>query len=314
MRKQAVARLEIETELRRAIDDGQLMLQYQPQVSLVTNRLTGFEALVRWNHPERGMIPPCEFIPVAEETDLIIPLGAWVLKEACRQMAEWQSRFSSSPPLTIAVNVSYKQLTVAGFVESVSAVLRETGLAAASLRLEITESVVMKDPEESIETLNRLKGIGVGLEIDDFGTGYSSLSYLSSLPFDMVKIDRSFVTGLGTPGDRGEIVRSILELARSLGLDVIAEGVETEGELQKLLTLGCARAQGFYFSKPMDREAVPALVEVENLKRAFRQLEGRTEDGKMLQLSASAAGRRDVGFNSAEQGAATEAETLAHSL
>jgi diguanylate cyclase (GGDEF)-like protein/PAS domain S-box-containing protein len=316
MRKQAVARLEIETELRKAIDDDQLVLHYQPQVCLVTNRLTGFEALVRWNHPERGMIPPCEFIPVAEETDLIVPLGAWVLKEACRQMAEWQSRSSVNPPLTIAVNVSYKQLTVAGFVESVSAVLAKTGLAAASLRLEMTESSVMKDPEESIETLNRLKRIGVGLEIDDFGTGYSSLSYLSSLPFDMVKIDRSFVTGLGTGEDRGEIVRSILELARSLGLEVIAEGVETEGELQKLLTLGCGRAQGYYFSKPVDPGAVPAMVEAENLKSAFRQLEKRKEkpNGEMLRLSANAARRRDAEPESVEPVFATEAETFAHAL
>jgi EAL domain-containing protein (putative c-di-GMP-specific phosphodiesterase class I) len=231
-------------------------------------------------------------------------------------MAEWQSESSSNPPLTIAVNVSYKQLTVAGFVESVSTVLRETGLAAASLRLEMTESAVMKDPEESIETLRRLKGIGVGLEIDDFGTGYSSLSYLSSLPFDTVKIDRSFVTGLGTGEDRGEIVRSILELARSLGLDVIAEGVETEDELQRLLTLGCMRAQGYYFSKPMGPKAVPATVEAENLKSAFRQLEWRTKKPKeeMLQLSASARRRRYVEFDSGEPGAATEAETLAHSL
>jgi diguanylate cyclase (GGDEF)-like protein/PAS domain S-box-containing protein len=296
MRKQAVARLEIETELRKAIDDGQLILHYQPQISLAGNRLTGFEALVRWKHPERGMISPGEFIPVAEDTGLIIPLGAWVLKEACRQMAEWQSRFSSNPPLTIAVNVSYKQLTVAGFVESVREVLGKTGLAAASLRLEMTESAVMKDPEESAKTLRRLKDVGVGLEIDDFGTGYSSLSYLSSLPFDMVKIDRSFVTGLGTGEDRGEIVRSILELGRSLGLDVIAEGVETEGELQRLLKLGCGRAQGYYFSKPLDPEAVPALVEVESLKSAFRQLERRPEKPQ------------------AEIFGATEAETLAHSL
>jgi diguanylate cyclase (GGDEF)-like protein/PAS domain S-box-containing protein len=319
MREQAVARLEIETELRRAIDEDQLVLHYQPQVSLVTGRLTGFEALVRWNHPERGMIPPCEFIPVAEETDLIVPLGAWVLNEACRQMAEWQTRSSSHPPLTIAVNVSYKQLTVAGFVESVSEVLGETGLAGASLRLEMTESAVMKDPEESIETLRRLKRLGVGLEIDDFGTGYSSLSYLSCLPFDILKIDRSFVTGLGTGEDRGEIVRSILELARSLGLEVIAEGVETEGELQRLLALGCVRAQGYYFSKPVDPKAVPAMVAVENLKSAFRQLEGRTEKpgGEMLKLAASAAKLRDLEFDSREhfwkEGAAAEAETLAHS-
>jgi diguanylate cyclase (GGDEF)-like protein/PAS domain S-box-containing protein len=305
MREQAVARLEIETELRKAIEDGQLVLHYQPQISLDTNRLTGFEALVRWKHPERGMIAPGEFISVAEETDLIVPLGAWVLKEACRQMAEWQNRFSPNPALTIAVNVSYKQLTVAGFVEMVRDVVAETGLPAASLRLEMTESAVMKDPQESIETLKRLKGIGVGLEIDDFGTGYSSLSYLSCLPFDTVKIDRSFVTDLGIGEDRGEIVRSILELARSLGLDVIAEGVETEGELQRLLALGCGRAQGYYFSKPVSSEAVPALVEVEQLKSGFRQLEGRTEAPQGSIASSPASG--------GEQGAAAEAETLTHS-
>ncbi len=288
MREQAVARLEIETELRKAIDNGQLVLHYQPQVSLTTQALTGFESLVRWKHPERGMIPPCEFIPVAEETDLIIPLGAWVLREACRQMASWQKRYSLDPPLTIAVNVSYKQLTDAGFLETVKNVLAETGLSPATVRLEMTESSVMTNPQESIDTLRRLKEIGLGLEIDDFGTGYSSLSYLSSLPFDTLKIDRSFVSELGVDGDRVEIVRSILELARSLSLDVIAEGVESKTQLQRLVALGCSRAQGYYFSKPVAADSVPALVEVENLKRAFARLQTQTGSAReqILELTA----------------------------
>ena len=269
MRRQAIARLEIETELRNGIENGELLLHYQPQVSIDGQRLTGFEALVRWMHPRRGMVPPAEFIPVAEETGLIVSLGKWVLREACRQMVQWQDRYGLSPSPTIAVNVSFRQLVGKGFVDDVRRILRETGLAPSALRLEMTESAVMKDPEESIETLRHLKELGLALEIDDFGTGYSSLSYLSSLPFDTVKIDRSFVTGLGGAEDHSEIVKTIVELARSLNMDVIAEGVETETERRKLVELGCERAQGYYFSKPLPAVSAPAVFEVEALKRAF---------------------------------------------
>jgi diguanylate cyclase (GGDEF)-like protein/PAS domain S-box-containing protein len=276
MREQAVERLEIETELRKAVGDNQLCLHFQPQVVVADGRLTGFEALVRWNHPERGLVPPDEFISVAEETDLIVPVGQWVLRNACRQMAEWQSLMPLDPPLTVAVNVSVRQLAEFDFVEEVRSVLRETGLSPASLRLEMTESVVMTDPGESIETLRRLKEIGVGLEIDDFGTGYSSLSSLISLPIDTVKIDRSFVSDLGIREESSELVRTILELARSLNLDVVAEGVETEMQLQKLRDLNCARAQGYYFSKPLDKTRISTLIAEESLKRNFRRLDTGT--------------------------------------
>jgi diguanylate cyclase (GGDEF)-like protein/PAS domain S-box-containing protein len=273
MRQQAVQRLEIETELRKAIGSGEMLLHFQPQTSLVSRELTGFEALVRWKHPIRGIIPPSEFIPVAEETELIVPLGAWVLRESCRQMVEWQNGHKFDPPLHISVNVSFKQLTRAGFVEEVQDVLRETRLAPSCLSLEMTESAVMQNPEEAIETLRRLREAGIGLEIDDFGTGYSSLSHLSSLPFDTLKIDRSFVSGLGVREDSVELIRTILDLARSLNLDVIAEGVENEMQIQALIELGCPRAQGYYFSKPVAREIVPLLFEEESLKRSFKRLE-----------------------------------------
>ena len=272
MRKQAVARLEIETELRRAIDNRELVLHYQPQISIATRRLTGFEALVRWVHPERGMVPPADFIPVAEETGLIVPLGEWVLRESCRQMVEWQRNPASGKPLTMAVNVSFKQLVGTGFIDKVNAILTETGLAPENLRLEMTESAVMKNPQEAIEILRGLKDTGLGLEIDDFGTGYSSLSYLSRLPFDTVKIDRSFVSELGVREDGAEIVKTILELARSLSMDAIAEGVENESQLERLIALGCGRAQGFYFSRPLTAQAVVPLLQSEVTKSSSGQV------------------------------------------
>jgi diguanylate cyclase (GGDEF)-like protein/PAS domain S-box-containing protein len=260
MRERAIARLEIETELRKAIEEQQLVLYYQPQVSLAERRVTGYEALVRWKHPERGIIPPSEFVPVAEETELIIPLGRWVLEEACRQMAEWQRKFSHGAPLTISVNVSFRQLLDAGLVEDVRRVLAETGLAPGSLRLEMTESTVMTRTPEAIDSLRQLKELNIGLEIDDFGTGYSSLSYLAQLPFDTLKIDRSFVKDLGARGENSDIVRTILDLARSMSLNVVAEGVETADQAAVLTALGCSDAQGYYFSRPADATATEAAI------------------------------------------------------
>jgi diguanylate cyclase (GGDEF)-like protein/PAS domain S-box-containing protein len=273
MREQAIARLEIETELRKAIDGEQLVLFYQPQMSIPGRRITGCEALVRWQHPERGLIPPSEFISIAEETDLIVPLGRWVLREACRQMADWQRRFTFSTPLTISVNVSFKQLTAPGFVEDVRRILAQTGLIPGTLRLEMTESTVMTNAEATIDTLRRLKALNTDLEIDDFGTGYSSLSCLSRLPFDTVKIDCSFVRELGTNEESSEIVKAILELARSMSMNVVAEGVETQDQLQQLEALGCTQAQGYYFSKPVGAASAALLFEVEGLKRGFRLIE-----------------------------------------
>jgi diguanylate cyclase (GGDEF)-like protein/PAS domain S-box-containing protein len=275
MRDRAVARLEIETGLRKAIDARQLILYYQPELSVTSQRVIGYEALVRWNHPERGILPPSEFIPVAEESELIVHLGKWVLKEACRQMAEWHKRFAFNPPLTISVNISPRQLNQGGLVEDVERVLFETGLAPKCLKLEVTEGSIMQDAEMALATLRRLKSMGIGLEIDDFGTGYSSLSYLQRLPFDTVKVDRSFIKELGVSAESSEIVRTIVELARSLEMDVVAEGVETEDQFQKLATLGCKYVQGYYFAKPASAPATQTLMqERDQLQRSFVVLQG----------------------------------------
>jgi diguanylate cyclase (GGDEF)-like protein/PAS domain S-box-containing protein len=261
MRERVIARYEIETGLRNAIDAHQLVLHYQPIVSSIDDRITGFEALVRWNHPERGLLPPGEFIPIAEESDLIILLGRWVLRESCRQMAEWHRRFAFGVPLTINVNVSSRQLINSRLVEDVQLALAESGLNPAFLSIEVTESSLIENTEQTVTTLNRLKAMNVRLEIDDFGTGYSSLSYLQRLPFDTLKIDRSFINELSAGSDGLDIVKAILEMAHSLKLEVIAEGVETEEQLLQLRELGCKYVQGFLFSMPVDAEAAGWLYQ-----------------------------------------------------
>lgn len=284
MRECAVARLEMEAELRRAIDEGQFVVYYQPQVSISEGRLTGYEALVRWNHPGRGIVPPGEFLPIAEETDLIIPLGRWVLEEACRQTAEWQRMFPMDPPLTISVNVSFRQLIEPELVEDVRRILADSGLAAGTLRLEMTESTVMTKTQETVETLRRLKNLNIGLEIDDFGTGYSSLSYLNQLPFDTLKIDRSFVKDRRADDESWDIVGTILELARSLNLRVVAEGVETAEQFGLLKTLGCDLAQGYYLARPADAKTVQARMQ----GGAFRTKKvGKGPDSAAADLSGS---------------------------
>jgi diguanylate cyclase (GGDEF)-like protein/PAS domain S-box-containing protein len=280
MHNRAVARIEIEADLRDAIEQGQLVVFYQPQVLIPGGQVTGFEALVRWQHPERGLVQPGEFIAIAEETGLIIPLGRWVLREACRQMARWHTRFGVdnkavdlANKATVAVNVSYKQLRDAGFVDDVKRILAETELPPQFLRLEMTESTVMNDADETAATLRSLKALGIGLEIDDFGTGYSSLSCLKRLPFDTLKIDRSFVRELGGNEAAAEIVRAILDLARSMSMTVVAEGVETREQLEALDELGCPYAQGFLFSKPVGAAAAGLLVVDEEFRRGFGQIE-----------------------------------------
>jgi diguanylate cyclase (GGDEF)-like protein len=274
MRDRALARMEIEAGLRRAIEGNELMLYYQPQVSLLDQRVLGYEALVRWNHPQRGILSPGEFVPIAEETDLISHLGRWVLREACRQMAAWHQAWPSDPPLSISVNVAARQLNENDFPDFVAQALRESGLNPASLKLEMTESSIMDNPEKAAATLRRLKSMGLGLEIDDFGTGYSSLSYLQRLPFDTVKIDRSFVKELGTGAEASEIVRTILDLARSFNMHVVAEGVETVDQMNSLSALGCDTAQGFLFSKPVTPAAAAAGIEERShLRRDFARLQ-----------------------------------------
>jgi EAL domain-containing protein (putative c-di-GMP-specific phosphodiesterase class I) len=279
MRERAVARLEIETGLRKAIDAQQLVLYYQPELCVSTQRVIGYEALVRWNHPERGMLPPSEFIPIAEESELIVHLGRWVLKEACTQMAEWNKKFAFEPPLTISVNIAPRHLNDAGLVEDVMRVLSQTGLHPKCLKLEVTEGSIMHNPETSIATLRGLKLMNIGLELDDFGTGYSSLSYLQRLPFDTVKIDRSFIKELGVCAESSEIVKTIVDLARSLDMDVVAEGVETADQLEQLSALGCQYVQGYYIAKPASAQKAEAVIqEKEDLQRAFAVLHGTNGD------------------------------------
>lgn len=260
MRERAVAQLEIVTGLRYAVEANQLRLHYQPLVSIRERRIIGFESLVRWQHPERGLLRPAEFISIAEGSDLILDLGEWVLREACRQMAEWQQRLAPDPPLTIGVNVSARQLNDPDFAQLVKRVLEETGMEARRLRLEITESSLATDSAPILETLRALGRMQVALVIDDFGTGYSSLSYLQRLPFNILKIDRSFIRELGAGDGSPEIVRTIIQLARSFKLKVVAEGVETADQLTRLTELGCDLIQGFYFGRPVNAEQTEALI------------------------------------------------------
>ncbi|HEY2846008.1 MAG TPA: EAL domain-containing protein [Bryobacteraceae bacterium] len=252
MREQALARMELESELRKALEARDFLVYYQPEVSLTTGRVVGYEALVRWAHPQRGMILPGEFLPVAEETGLIVPLGRWVLREACRQMAEWQREFPCQPALTISVNLSSRELADPELIPAVADVLRDTHLDRGSLRIEVTESSILEDHQAIGVTLRRLQELDISLEIDDFGTGYSSLSRLHEFPFATVKIDRSFVKDLDTQPESLHLVETILRMARSLGLGVVAEGIETRAQLSKLAALGCGYGQGYYFSRPMD--------------------------------------------------------------
>ncbi len=259
MRERVINRFQIETGLRKAIDSNQLVAYYQPIVSLSTGRVRGFEALVRWNHPERGLIPPAEFIPVAEESDLICAVGDWVLHEACRQMADWQRKHPLFAGLSVSVNVSTRQMKDPRIIRQVEHALGQTGLNPNCLMLEMTESSMVGNTEQTLELLRRLKSLEVNLEIDDFGTGYSSLSYLQRLPFDTLKIDRSFTREIRA-GNTSNIVRVILNLAHSLGMDVIAEGVESEDQMQRLRNWGCNFVQGYLFSPPVPAHAAERLV------------------------------------------------------
>ncbi len=256
MHSRAVALLRLETDLRRAMERNEFVLFYQPTVCLRSGRIHGVEALIRWLHPERGLVLPDDFIPHAEETGLIIPIGNWVLEEACRKMREWHREF---PHLTISVNLSVKQFTQSQLSLQVQNTLYETGLNPNCLMLEITESMLMENPESTATMLEQLKRLDVKIHIDDFGTGYSSLSYLHRFPIDTLKIDRSFVSRMAAVNENLEIVRTIVTLAHNLGMDVIAEGVETAEQLAQLRALECERAQGYYFSEPVNAQAINRL-------------------------------------------------------
>ncbi|MEG4802379.1 EAL domain-containing protein [Microcoleus sp. ARI1-B5] len=258
----AVERLQLETDLRMALKRQEFLLHYQPFVSLASGKIIGFEALVRWQHPQRGLISPMKFIPVAEETGAIVPLGEWVLEEACRQLRLWEEMFDFDRPLIMSVNLSGKQFAQPDLVDRLKAILAATGLSAESLKLEITESVVMDDVESAIAVLKHMKALNVNLGIDDFGTGYSSLSYLSRFPTDTLKVDKSFVgrMELESEGENVAIVRTIVTLAHALGMDVIAEGVETAAQLARLRAIGCEYGQGYFFAKPLPSEDATALM------------------------------------------------------
>jgi diguanylate cyclase (GGDEF)-like protein/PAS domain S-box-containing protein len=261
MRASVIARLQLETDLRNGLNRQEFRNYYQPIVSLGSGRIVGFEALLRWQHPMRGLVQPADFIAVAEETGMIRELGWWSLHEACRQTCSWNAGRSNSTPLTISVNLSVKQLLQPNLATAIGNLLRDTGLPASSLKLEITESAVMQDPAAAAEVLLQIKALGVRLSIDDFGTGYSSLSYLHRFPLDTLKIDRSFTAELDHGGDSMEIVRTILPMAKGLRLDVIAEGVENGEQLAILSRLQCEYAQGYYFSKPLTAVDAAALLE-----------------------------------------------------
>ena len=249
MNDQALDRLKLEESLRRALVKSEFQLYYQPQIDLQTGRMTGVEALIRWNSPERGLVSPAVFIPVAEESNLISMIGWWVLEEACRQLVRW--RDAGLPAIKVAVNVSGRQFLNHALVDCISDLLKQYGVAPKQLEIELTESTVMAEPERAIEQLNRLREIGIEVSVDDFGTGYSSLSYLKRLPLSTIKVDRSFVRDVNTQSDNAAIVSAILGLADALDMSIVAEGVETEGEEQHLRDAGCINVQGFRYAQPM---------------------------------------------------------------
>jgi diguanylate cyclase (GGDEF)-like protein/PAS domain S-box-containing protein len=260
MHSLAVERLQTENELRRALERKEIRIHYQPVFSLSEDGLLGFEALVRWQHPRRGLLGPGEFLPLAEETGQVVDLDRWVLRQACGQARDWQRRFPQEPPIAVAVNLSGKHFLRLGLVAEVEEILRETGLEARSLILEITESVLLGETKLVQETVQGLKDLGARLSLDDFGTGYSSLSYLHRFPFDSLKIDRSFVQELGTGSAHGQMVRTIMSLAHSLNLGVVAEGVETQDQLRHLRAMRCEQVQGYFLSKPMPVEEAEGLL------------------------------------------------------
>ncbi|MDQ3752738.1 MAG: EAL domain-containing protein [Actinomycetota bacterium] len=267
MRDEVVSRLRLKADLQGAVEQAQFILHYQPIVNLGTEEIIGMETLVRWQHPQRGVVAPLDFIPLAEETGAIVPLGRWVLRKACLQAALWQIEHGTKHRLSISVNVSGRQLEEPGLVDDVAAALLDSRLSPESLFLEITESVLMHDTQEAIVNLTRLKELGVRIAIDDFGTGYSSLGYLERFPLDMLKIDKSFVDGIGSDAGESVLAATIVQMADTLGLSTVAEGVETVGQLRRLQQLGCGFGQGYLFGKPLPVEDAGAVLSPGVLKR-----------------------------------------------
>jgi EAL domain-containing protein (putative c-di-GMP-specific phosphodiesterase class I) len=248
------------SDLRQALEKKQFVMYYQPEVELATRRIVGLEALIRWAHPDRGLIPPMDFIPLAEESGLILPIGDWGMSEACQQIQQWRAEDPDQPAPRVCVNLSARQFARQGLADHVEALLRRSGVSSQQLGLEMTESSLIADPGMALEVLSSLRRLGVSLLMDDFGTGYSSLNQLHTLPFDVLKIDRSFVTRM-TEGEQPlQIVRTIVELARVMGMDAVAEGIETYEQYMLLRQLGCRFGQGYLFSRPVPAETISAML------------------------------------------------------
>ncbi|VXD22327.1 Two-component response regulator [Planktothrix serta PCC 8927] len=260
MHHHAQQRLELDTDLRRALHREEFLLYYQPIISLATGRINGFEALLRWSHPQKGLISPGEFIPAAEETGLIIPIGLWVLKEACQQLKAWQNQALFKHPIKMSVNLSVKQFSQVNLIQNIDKIILQTQLNSSYLKLEITESAIMENPESATELLQQLRDREIQLSIDDFGTGYSSLSYLHRFPLHNLKIDRSFIHRISETRQNLEIIQAIITLAHHLNMTITAEGVETAEQLSLLRSLGCEEGQGYYFARPLEPNAAQALL------------------------------------------------------
>jgi EAL domain-containing protein (putative c-di-GMP-specific phosphodiesterase class I) len=285
MNVDAMSRLQLEIDLRRAIERNELFLYYQPLVELTTGKVTGVEALMRWRHPDRGIIVPNDFIPIAEENGMIMQIGQWALEEACQQVKAWQSDPAITPTLTVSVNVSARQFQEPELVDIVTRVLRESNLEPRFLKLEITESLGMDDSEMTLVLLNRLKELGVGIALDDFGMGHSALSYLKRFPIDTLKLDRLFVSGLPDNKEDRAIVLAAVNVARAMGLDITAEGVETKEQIQILYSLGCDHGQGFYFARPMPAFAMETYLKVKRVAlqdASTRELTDALHDSAVL--------------------------------
>jgi diguanylate cyclase (GGDEF)-like protein len=260
MHAEALTRLRIESDLRHAFERNEFFLHYQPIISLKSGQIIGAEALVRWRHFERGIVSPATFVPVAEDTGLVVPLGRWVLREACRQAREWQSAARDGEHFSISVNLSVREFGQPDLVKNVAAILEETGLPARALRIEITESAIIGQKHPAIQTVEQLRALGVAIHLDDFGTGYAALSYLHRLPLDAVKVDRAFTASIDQEERPLHVVRAIISLAHAIGLEVVAEGVANERQLELLREMGCDLAQGFIFSRPCNADEMATLL------------------------------------------------------
>jgi EAL domain-containing protein (putative c-di-GMP-specific phosphodiesterase class I) len=265
----ALDRLELEIDLRHAIEHKEFVLYYQPIISLENRSIVGFEALVRWHHPRRGFLLPMQFIPLAEETGLIVPLSLWIIREACTQMLSWQRQSPHDPPLVVSINISPVHFKNTDFVDQIRKILDETKLNPGDLALEITETVMMDNTDHILAVLSELQDLGIKIHIDDFGTGYSALSYLHRFPISTLKIDQSFIGRLTGKGENTEIVQSIINMAHNMKLRVIAEGVEKEENLKTLEFLKCEYAQGYFFSHPLNRNEAEIFLMQQNAHQSI---------------------------------------------